>query len=636
MKDNKIFDFSRVGFQDIINIMTKKINECVDVSNGLIPTLDEYINRVDWNKIINSDLYEEVLSELEKTNEELDNKANKGESISVLQIDKNKGKFDETYMTDEFLQQMTGNTPINASVTGGGITTEKVAKKSITVSKTNFLKEGKNLFNYKACVDGKALVVTESDVIVIESDLFSLSDFIEVDNSTNYITSTKDGDVSYIIGFYDKDRNPISGLSYPTQAITTPSNCCYVRIAINPKENKNIVQFEKGTVKTPFTKYVPFILEEETIPNKILTGDMIKNKTITKNNVDFLSDGKNLFNKDNCEDGKDVHGGDNGGFTSMIDYIPVTPNTQYIGSGATYYTIKFYDINKNVISFQNFPTSAITTPENCYYVRIAVSPVDHKNTFQFEKGSLITNYDIWRPYIIDKRALPSKDILSSLAQKLVGKKWTVLGDSITERNWRTSKNYHKYIEDKYGMTVQNLAKSGRGYDYHFTILEQIDNDTDIITIYGSINDIFYFTPYGLGTINDEPKLQASTTYYSNVKATIEKVIELYPTKKLAIITPIPSKDNYGKLELGIEGVTLKNIAKALKEVAELYSIPCLDLYNSSNLKPWNKANNTELFTPDGQGWETYPEDEKKPDGIHPNSKGHRIIADRVEEFLLTI
>lgn len=73
MKGNKIFDFSRKGFQDIINIMTRKINECVDISNGLIPTLEEYMTKVDWNKIINSDLYQNVLGELDKTNEQLDN-----------------------------------------------------------------------------------------------------------------------------------------------------------------------------------------------------------------------------------------------------------------------------------------------------------------------------------------------------------------------------------------------------------------------------------------------------------------------------------------------------------------------------------------------------------------------------------
>nr|DAU33652.1 MAG TPA: hypothetical protein [Caudoviricetes sp.] len=72
MKGNKIFDFSRKGFQDIINIMTNKINECVDTSNDMIPRLDDYISRIDWNYIINSELYQKVLGDLGNTNEKLD------------------------------------------------------------------------------------------------------------------------------------------------------------------------------------------------------------------------------------------------------------------------------------------------------------------------------------------------------------------------------------------------------------------------------------------------------------------------------------------------------------------------------------------------------------------------------------
>ena len=92
MKDNKIFDFSRKGFQDIINTMTKKINECVDVSNGLIPTLDDYISKVDWNKIINSELYQKVLGDLDKTKEQLDN-VMQLKNISVIRIS---GELDDT------------------------------------------------------------------------------------------------------------------------------------------------------------------------------------------------------------------------------------------------------------------------------------------------------------------------------------------------------------------------------------------------------------------------------------------------------------------------------------------------------------------------------------------------------------
>ena len=83
MKGNKIFDFSRKGFQDIINIMTNKINECVDVANGMIARLDDYISKVDWNKIINSDLYQKVLGDLGKTNEQLETKASKNICINV-------------------------------------------------------------------------------------------------------------------------------------------------------------------------------------------------------------------------------------------------------------------------------------------------------------------------------------------------------------------------------------------------------------------------------------------------------------------------------------------------------------------------------------------------------------------------
>ncbi len=49
--------------------MTKKINECVDMCNEMFPRLDDYISKVDWNKIINSELYQKVLGDLEKTND---------------------------------------------------------------------------------------------------------------------------------------------------------------------------------------------------------------------------------------------------------------------------------------------------------------------------------------------------------------------------------------------------------------------------------------------------------------------------------------------------------------------------------------------------------------------------------------
>ena len=47
MKGNKIFDFSRKGFQDIINIMTKKINEVIDLVNIKTSEINGYVSKVD-------------------------------------------------------------------------------------------------------------------------------------------------------------------------------------------------------------------------------------------------------------------------------------------------------------------------------------------------------------------------------------------------------------------------------------------------------------------------------------------------------------------------------------------------------------------------------------------------------------
>ena len=54
----------------------------------------------------------------------------KGE-VSVSDIDKNKGKLDQTYLSDELLQQMAGDTPINAVPANGSITSVKIADNSV-------------------------------------------------------------------------------------------------------------------------------------------------------------------------------------------------------------------------------------------------------------------------------------------------------------------------------------------------------------------------------------------------------------------------------------------------------------------------------------------------------------------------
>ena len=56
-------------------------------------------------------------------------------NLSVDMINKNLGKLDQTFMTDEFLQQMSGNAPINAVPADESVTTQKLANSSVNLDK---------------------------------------------------------------------------------------------------------------------------------------------------------------------------------------------------------------------------------------------------------------------------------------------------------------------------------------------------------------------------------------------------------------------------------------------------------------------------------------------------------------------
>ncbi len=65
-----------------------------------------------------------------------------------------------------------------------------------------------------------------------------------------------------------------------------------------------------------------------------------------------------------------------------------------------------------------------------------------------------------------------------------------------------------------------------------------------------------------------------------------------------------------------EGVLIDYV-NAIREVAEYYSLPVLDLFKTSGLQPAIPIIREKYM----------------PDALHPNDEGHRILTDKIIKFL---
>ena len=204
-------------------------------------------------------------------------------------------------------------------------------------------------------------------------------------------------------------------------------------------------------------------------------------------------------------------------------------------------------------------------------------------------------------------------------------KWFCLGDSITETNFRASKNYHDYIAEELNIDVVNLGHSGSGYMHEnsgVTLITEIDGltgynyETDIITVMGSINDFSHIAS-SLGHLGDT----TTDTLYGCMYVFCDTLFTSYLGARIGIICPTPTEVYH------TNKATFDTYNKALKETAELFSIPVLDLSEKSNLKPWITNFKNQFFSADGTGASG------QSDTTHPNSKGHWLIHNEIKEFI---
>ena len=239
----------------------------------------------------------------------------------------------------------------------------------------------------------------------------------------------------------------------------------------------------------------------------------------------------------------------------------------------------------------------------------------------------LKKYD--RIYKIPKEASYVRIVCSDIATCFYGfnngkwfdKTWVTIGDSLTEHNLRATHNYHDYISQETGIAVVNNGESGQGYygDSFKRQIMSINETPDVITIFGSGNDLF--KGLQLGAVNDN----TTSSLCGYINLTIDYLVEQYPLVPYGIITPCPweymePNENTIHPTLGVEN-PMRSYCEKMVEICKLRGVPCLDLYHCSNLHPSNAAFRALAYTRDDGN------------GVHPDEKGHKLIAPRFRAFL---
>lgn len=207
-----------------------------------------------------------------------------------------------------------------------------------------------------------------------------------------------------------------------------------------------------------------------------------------------------------------------------------------------------------------------------------------------------------------------------------------LGDSITEGCGTSGadKIYHAVLAKKAGMKIaRNYGIGGtriadqrdrsKDPDRNRSFCERfpsMDDDAQLIVVFGGTND-FGHGDAPIGFMSD----RTPDTFYGACHFLMEGLIKKYPAATIVIMTPLHrcSEDRIIN-EHGVRTAQLKEYVNIIKEVAEYYALPLLDLWSVSGIQPKVECNK-KLYC---------------PDGLHPNDLGHELMAQRLEGFLKTL
>lgn len=205
-----------------------------------------------------------------------------------------------------------------------------------------------------------------------------------------------------------------------------------------------------------------------------------------------------------------------------------------------------------------------------------------------------------------------------------------LGDSITEGHGASSPDncFVSLIAKatgaecrNYGIGGTRIAKQQKPsgvdrWDLDFCgRVSEMDADADAVVVFGGTND-FGHGDAPIGFSSD----RTPDTFYGALHTLYTSLLERYPESPIVVLTPLHRTNEDNPNGYGIKPFAtgeLKVYVDIIREVAEYYSLPVLDLYAESGLQPKVEVINKRYFV----------------DGLHPNDEGYKVLAHKITSFL---
>ena len=198
-----------------------------------------------------------------------------------------------------------------------------------------------------------------------------------------------------------------------------------------------------------------------------------------------------------------------------------------------------------------------------------------------------------------------------------------LGDSITQGSGTTGpdKVFHQIIKRDFGLAEAyncgvggtRIARQTNHYNHIFDLYfglraKIMPRDVDAIVVFGGTNDF----GHGDSKMGDMDSRDVYT-FCGAMNTLIEELKSDYPNAKIVFMTSLRRREENNPNH---DGRILEDYVNAMIEITKRHNVPVIDLFRSGIIDPFDSA--------------------VIPDGLHPNDKGHIIMADYIGKELLKI